>query len=188
LTYGIGAVGRFLRREFVAAWPVFLFFLAGFLILITLIKLALEQFSIEVAPFSNAIVGALIAAKAALVLDETPLARSLDRYRRIVAIAAKTVFYGLVSLLLGYVERFLEAVHKVHDFDAAIREVIEHASRYRLFAWTLGISLVFGLYFTFLEIGERMGKGALWALFFDSPKAASGLNRRANISAEEEGS
>jgi hypothetical protein len=36
-----------------------------------LIKLALAQFSIEVTVLSNAIVGALIAAKAALVLDET---------------------------------------------------------------------------------------------------------------------
>ena len=106
LSNAIAAVGRFLRREFVAAWPVFLFFLTGFLLLLLLVKLALAQFSIEMRPLSNAFVGALIAAKAALVLDETPLARSLEWYRRIVAVAVKTVFYGLLSLLLGYLERF----------------------------------------------------------------------------------
>jgi len=69
LSNAIAAVGRFLRREFVAAWPVFLFFLTGFLLLLLLVKLALAQFSIEMRPLSNAFVGALIAAKAALVLD-----------------------------------------------------------------------------------------------------------------------
>jgi hypothetical protein len=33
------SVGKLLRREFVAAWPVFLFFLVGFLLLLLLIKL-----------------------------------------------------------------------------------------------------------------------------------------------------
>ncbi len=183
LSHGVAGVGRWLRKEFVAAWPVFLFFLAGFLILISLIKLVLAQFSVEMTALSNAVVGALIAAKAALVLDETPLARSLDHYRRIVAVAVKTLFYGVASLLMGYLERFLEALHKVHSFDGAIRYVIDHASHYRLLAWALGISLVFGLYFAFLEISERMGQGALWALFVESPKGANGSDRRTSIRA-----
>ena len=184
LSHGVAGVGRWLRKEFVATLPVFLFFLAGFLILITLIKLALAQFSIETMALSNAVVGALVAAKAALVLDETPLARSLDHHRRIVAVAVKTLFYGVVSLLLGYVERFLEALHKVHNFDAAVHYEIDHASRYRMLGWALGISLVFGLYFAFLEISERMGQGALWALFFEFPKT-NGSDRRTNISVDK---
>ena len=183
LSHGFAGVGRFLHREFIAAWPVFLFFLTGFLILMTLVKLSLAQFSVEMTALSNAVVGALIAAKAALVLDETPLARSLDHYRRIVAVAVKTLFYGVASLLMGYLERFLEALHKVHSLDGATRYVIDHASHYRLLAWALGISLVFGLYFAFLEISERMGQGALWALFFESPKGANGSDQRTSIRA-----
>jgi len=169
LSSGIAGVGRFLRREFVAAWPVFLFFLAGFLLLLVLVKLALAQFSIETTALSNAFVGALIAAKAALVLDETPLARSLEQYRRIVAVAVKTVFYGVLSLLMGYLERFLEALHRVHDFDQAIREVVDHVNHNRLLAWALGISIVFALYFAFFEISQRMGRGELTRLFFEAP-------------------
>ena len=67
------SVGEFLRREFVAAWPVFLFFLVGFLLLLLLIKLALANFSIEVTALPKAVVGALFAAKAALILDERRL-------------------------------------------------------------------------------------------------------------------
>ena len=131
-------VGRLLRKEAAAAWPAFLFFLTGFLLLILLIKLVLAEFSIEISAVSNAVIGALIAAKAALVLDETPLVRSLENYRRIVAVALKTFFYGIATLLMGYLERFLEVLHKVHGFAEAIQEVIAHANHYRLLAWALG--------------------------------------------------
>jgi hypothetical protein len=177
VSHGFAGAGRWLRKEFVAILPVFLFFLVGFLILITLIKLALAQFSVEIAVLSNAIIGALLAAKAALVLDETPLARSLNHNRRIVAVAVKVLFYGVASLLLLSVERVLEALPKVHSFDAAFRYAFEHATRYRALSWALGISIVFALYFAFLEINERMGQGELWRLFFESPKTANASSR-----------
>lgn len=185
LSHGFAGIGRWLHRELSAAWPVFLFFLAGFIILISLIKLALAEFSIEITVLSKAIVGALLAAKAALVLDDTPLARKLERYRRIVAVAVKTLLYGIACVILGYIERLLEALNKVHSFDGAVRYVIAHASHYRVLAWGIGISVVFGLYFTFSEISERMGKGALWKLFFDSPATPNGSARISNISADQ---
>jgi len=185
LSSGIEGVGRFLRREFVAVWPVFLFFLTGFLLLLLLVKLALAQFSIEVKAASNAFVGALIAAKAALVLDETPLARSLERYRRIVAVAVKTFFYGVVSLAMGYLERFLEAFHKVHHFDEAIRYVVQHVNHNRLLGWALGISIVFALYFSFVEISLRMGGGELTRLFFESPATSNRSERKSQMRSGE---
>jgi hypothetical protein len=185
LPHGFAGAGRWLRKEFVAIWPVFLFFLVGFLVLISLIKLALAQFSVEITVLSNALIGALLAAKAALVLDETPLARSLEHYRRIVAVAVKVLFYGLASLLLLCVERLLEAIHKVHNFDAALRYLFEHATRYRILVWTLGICIVFALYFTFFEINERMGEGELRRLFFESPKNANDSGRPSNITARK---
>jgi hypothetical protein len=118
-----------------------------------------------------------LAAKAALVLDETPLARCLEHYRRIIAVAVKVLFYGVASLLLLSVERVLEALPKVHSFDAAFRYAFEHATRYRALSWALGISIVFALYFAFFEINERMGEGELWRLFFESPKTATNSRR-----------
>jgi hypothetical protein len=171
-THEVGGVGGWLRKEFAALWPVFLFFLVGFVLLISLIKLALAQFSIEVSVISNAVIGALLAAKAALVLDETPLARSLEHYRRIVAVAAKVIFYGITSLLLLSIERVLEALHKVHHFDPAIQYASEHATRYRVLAWALGISIIFAVYFAFVEINQRLGDGELKRLFFESHRTS----------------
>jgi hypothetical protein len=170
LRIAFAALGRFLHRELVEAWPAFLYFLIGFLLLLVLVKLVLAEFSIEVVALSNAIVGALLAAKTVLVLDATPLARSLERYRRIVAVAVKTSLYGVAGLLLGYLERLLDALHKVHGFGAAFDYVLAHANHYRLLAWALGISIVFAHYFSFFEISRRMGEGALWRLFFEAPK------------------
>jgi hypothetical protein len=172
LSNGLAGIGRWLRKEAIAIWPVFVFFLIGFLLLILLIKLALEQFSVEITVISNALIGALLAAKAALVLDETPLGRSLDHYRRIVAVGAKVLFYGFTSLLLLCLERFLEELHKDHHFAAAFQYEVEHTTRYWILVWVLGISIVFALYFVSVEINERMGEGELWRLFFESPKTA----------------
>jgi hypothetical protein len=185
LSHGFAGAGRWLRKEFVAILPVFLFFLVGFLLLITLIKLTLAQFSVEITVLSNAVIGALLAAKAALVLDETPLARSLEHTPRIIAVAVKVFFYGVASLLLLSVERVLEALPKSHNFDAALRYAFEHATRYRALSWALGISIVFALYFVFLEINERLGEGELWRLFFESPKTAKNSGRPSNISADK---
>jgi hypothetical protein len=181
LSHGIAGVSRFLRKEFVAAWPVFLFFLTGFLLLLLLIKLAFATLSIETTALSNAIVGALIAAKAALVLDETPLARALENYRRIVAVAVKTFLYGVATLLMGYLERLVEAIRKVHSFGGAFNYVIAHANHYKILGWALGISIVFALYFSFSEISQRMGEGALRRLFFESPGIANASDRSSKV-------
>ena len=163
------ATGRWLHREFVAARPVFIFFLIAFLLQLLIIKLAVAQFSVPVTALSKAFVGALLAAKAVLILDETRIGRSLEHYRKIVAVAVKTVLYGFGTLLLGYLERFLEALYKVGTFDGAVRDMVDQANVYRFFAGVLGVTLIFAIYFVLSAINERMGDGALWSLFFERP-------------------
>lgn len=177
------SIGKFLRREFAAAWPVFLFFVVGFLLLLLFIKLALANFSIEITALSKAVIGALFAAKAVLILDETPLALRLEHRRRIVAVAVKTFLYGTITLVLGYLERFLDALRRVHSFDDTVRYMIDQANLYRLLSWALGISLVFAIYFASFEIDKRMGEGELWKLFFDSPETVGDSSLRSSASA-----
>src|SRR6266436_3212874 len=165
----VAATGKWLHREFVAARPVFIFFLVAFLLQFLIIKLAVAQFSVPVTALSKAFIGALLAAKAVLILDETRIGRSLEHYRKIVAVAVKTLLYGFGTLLLGYLERFLEALHRSGSFDGAVQQMIDQANVYRFFAWVLGVSLIFAIYFVWSEINEHMGEGALWSLFFERP-------------------
>jgi len=168
MSQSIAATGKWLHREYVAARPVFIFFLVAFLLQLTIIKLAVAQY-IPITAFSKALVGALLAAKAVLILDETRIGRSLERYRKIVAVTVKTLLYGFGTLLLGWLERFLEALHRIGSFDGAVRDMIDQANLYRFFAWTLGVTLIFAIYFVLSEINNRMGKGALRSLFFEKP-------------------
>lgn len=163
----IVATGKWLHREFRAARPVFIFFLVAFMLQLMIIKLAVAQFSIPISAFSKAVVGALIAAKAVLIIDETRIGRSLEHSRRIVAVAVKTVLYGFGTLLLGYLERFVEALHRNGSFDGAVRDMIDQANVYRILAWVLGVTLIFAIYFVIAEINDYMGKGGLWTLFFE---------------------
>ena len=70
LPQSVTATGKWLHREFVAARPVFIFFLVAFLLQFLIIKLAVARFSIPITAFSKAAVGALFAAKAVLIIDE----------------------------------------------------------------------------------------------------------------------
>jgi hypothetical protein len=72
------SVSKWVHRGFIAAWPVFVFFMVGFLLLLSIIKLVLATLSTGVTAFSKAIIGALLAAKALLILKETPPARTLS--------------------------------------------------------------------------------------------------------------
>lgn len=180
------AAGKWLYRELVAAWPPFLFFMIGFLLLLLIIKLTLETFSIEMTAFSKALVGALFAAKAVLILDEMPISRYLREYRRIVAVVAKTLIYGTITLLLGFLERTIEALHRVHTVRGAGLYVVDHASMYRLLAWSVGISVVFAQYFALDEINKRLAGRKLWGLFFDAPDAINDLDSLASAKCAKE--
>jgi hypothetical protein len=174
------STGRWLHREMTTARPVFIFFAIGFLVELMLIKLALAQFSVPLAALSKALVGALFAAKAVVILDETSLARRLESYRRIFAIAVKTLLYGGCAMLLVFIERYLEATHHV-GLDGAWSVVTAQATIYRMMAWVLGISVVFAIYFACFEINRTMGEGALRSLFFEAPRDSEPFANRLRL-------
>jgi hypothetical protein len=74
-------------------------------------------------------------------------------------------------LLLGYLEKLLEERHRIHALGLAANYLRAQASLYRILAWALGITILFGLYFALVEITGRLGTGELWVLFFESPKS-----------------
>ncbi|HZO82963.1 MAG TPA: hypothetical protein VFB33_14810 [Candidatus Binataceae bacterium] len=167
----LGSSWRWLRREFAAARPVFLFFLVGFLLVLLIVKLALAQYSIEISTFGRALVGAFIAAKVVLLFDETPLGRLFAHSPRLVAVIYKTVAYGLGVLILGYIERIIDAWRARGSLGEAVRFVTEQMGAHRLLAVSLGISLVFGVYFTLAEISAYVGREELLDLFLRRPRA-----------------
>jgi hypothetical protein len=165
------AIWSWLRREFKAARSAFLFFFGGFLLVLLIVKLALAQYSIEVSTLGRAVIGAFIAAKVVLIFEETPLGRLFATLPRIVAVIYKTLVYGLGVIVLGYIERIIDAWREMGSLGRALRYVTEQMGVHRLLAAALGITLVFAVYFMLAEISQYVGKDVLRDLFLKRPRA-----------------
>jgi hypothetical protein len=153
-----------LAREFWEAVPIAGFFFVGFVIVLLIIKLSLAQYSIQTAALSRALIGALIAAKVVLILDNTGIARSFRKYPRIVPVLFKTGIYAMCVVLLRYLELALDL--RRHPAESAVLPNLVNGGFARLLAATLGVAMVFAVYFILAEIGEHLGSGVLWNLFF----------------------
>lgn len=157
-----------LGREANEAWPIASFFFIGFVIVLLIVKLMLEQYSIETVTLSRALIGALIAAKVVLILDKTPVARSFKSYPRIVPVIAKAAVYASSFIVVSFAERDFDAWrHRdMAHAHAQIHAVTIQGNMHRLLAVTIGVAIVFAVYFVLSEIGDHIGHGVLWNLFF----------------------
>jgi hypothetical protein len=164
------AIARWLHRELKAARLPFVFFLTGFLLVLSIIKLSLAQYSIEVSTIGRALFGALIAAKVVLIFDKTPVGRVFATQPRTVVIIYKTLVYGFGVIALGYAERIFDAWRHIGSPGPAFLFAVEQVEIHRLMATALGISLVFAVYFTLAEISDYVGKDVLWDLFLKRPE------------------
>jgi hypothetical protein len=153
-----------LGHEFWEAVPIACFFFVGFVIVLMMVKLSLAQYSIQIPALSRALIGALIAAKVVLILDNTRIARSFRKYPRIVPVMFKTAIYALCVVVLRYLELTMDL--RRHPDERAVLPDLVHGGLARLLAVTLGVTMVFTVYFVLAEIAEHVGSGILWDLFF----------------------
>ncbi|HJU11595.1 MAG TPA: hypothetical protein VJ728_11995 [Candidatus Binataceae bacterium] len=152
---------NWVRAEVRATRPIFLFFLTGFLLVLLIVKLTLAQYSISVNALSRALLGAVLAAKTVLILENTPLPSAFRTLPRLFDIALKSVFYGSGVLVLGFLERLFEALRHAPTMGIGLHTAMVSLNINRLLAVALGVTIVFGMYFTFAEIDEFMGGNAL---------------------------
>jgi hypothetical protein len=164
----LSSAGHWLWEELWRIIPIAVFFLIGFLLVLLIIKLTLAQYSIEVTTVSRAVIGALIAAKVVLILNHTRLARALKDYPRILPVLWRTLFYGVCFVFLALAERALDQRREHGGFAASFHYVVTHTDLHRLMALSVGVALVFCVYFILFEIADYLGPGVLISLFFKS--------------------
>ncbi|SRR5579885_1478604 len=162
------SAGHWFWEELWRVVPIAIFFLIGFLLVLLIIKLTLAQYSIEVSTVSRAVLGALIAAKVVLILNRTPMARAMARYPAIVPVLWRTLFYGVVFIILALTERAVDHRHQYGGLASSFAYVATHTDIHRLMALSVGVALVFCVYFILQEIAEYLGPGVLIGLFFKS--------------------
>jgi chromate transport protein ChrA len=153
-----------------------LFFLIGFGYILLVMKLFMEEYSINVYVLSKAIIGALFAAKAVLIVNATPLFNRFRQSPLYISVLYKTCLYTLAVLILGILEGVIDAYRKTKTISLAISTFIQTRNLDRVLAVILCVGVVFFIYNILKEIDAYLGKGNLQKLFLNSPKKT--LNSR----------
>ncbi|HEX9182440.1 MAG TPA: hypothetical protein VF876_04200 [Burkholderiales bacterium] len=161
-----GKIGEVMAREFREALPATIFFLFLFHMIGLTKAVALDEFSFTALRAAGATVGALIVAKAILLVEALPIARRLAG-RLIYQVLWKTLLYGLVALAFRVVEELVPLVSKHGGVAAGAKAMLEEVS-WPLFAvlgaWTLGGLF---LYCLAAELVRSVGKDRVKKILFE---------------------
>lgn len=137
-------VGALVVREIREALPPFVFFLVLFHLIALTKAVLLDDYSITALRATFATVGALIVAKAILVVEALPIAR-LPTVSRMVQLLWKTLLFAAVALAFRFLEEFIPLVSKYGGIEAAADRVLEEV-HWPLF-WVAALWIVLSLFF-----------------------------------------
>lgn len=145
--------------------PAFIFFLFLFHMIALTKAVLLEDYSITALRATASTVGALIVAKAIMLVEALPVARLFSN-RRVFQILWKTLLFTLVALLFRYVEEIIPLVSKYGSVVAATKALFDETAWpvYVVMAlWILGGLL---LYCLASELVREVGPGKVKEILF----------------------
>lgn len=154
-----------LKHEVKQVALVSLYFFFCFSVVLTLKKLLLADYMIEVNALSTAAIGALVVAKVVIVLDKTRAGTRFDAAFPLgLAALYKTLLYILATFVVLFLEKLFHAYRESGLLGQAIVAVWEHRDRNLILVKVLCIGLAFAVYHLFKGIDRRLGEGTLWRL------------------------
>jgi hypothetical protein len=158
-------LATFVAKEVREVMPPTILFLCLFHMIALTKAVALSDFSRSALRATTATVGALIVAKAILLVEALPLSRRFARHR-FMHLLWKTLLFGAVALLFRFVEELIELASK-HGGVAAATQVIFHEIAWPLF-WVLALWVLGGLLFYTLgsEVVRAVGSEKIKDIFF----------------------
>lgn len=153
------------------AW-VTLYFFFCFGVMLSLKKLLLAEYQIEVSVVSKAAISALIIAKIVIVLDKTSAGKRFDNKLALGAAALyKTLIYMLVTFLVLFLEKLFHAYHE-HDLLTNALKAVWLEKDWNLMAVKLlCLGLTFFAYHLYAGLDRRLGGGILRRTVFDQPNS-----------------
>ncbi|MCE0498739.1 MAG: hypothetical protein LV481_12410 [Methylacidiphilales bacterium] len=161
---------QWLKKEVKELAVLFLYFAFYFGIFIALKKLILAHYHISFYGFGAAMVGALIAAKAVLVIESTPLSKPFHSSAPFLKILYDTLLFTALALVFLYLEKGLELAHKEGTFRLAFLTAGPGDDWYQFCAMVGWAGLSFLNYAVFAAISRHLGPGELWRLHFTAPR------------------
>jgi hypothetical protein len=175
---------HWLRKEIKDMVVLFLYFAFYFGVFIVFKKLILAHYHISFYGFGAAMVGALIAAKAVLVIESSPLSGPFRASKPYLKVLYDTFVFTALALIFLYLEKSLELLHKEGTFRLAFltaRKEDDFPDFCAVVGWG---GLSFLGYSVFAAINRHLGSGKLLGFFFTLPQA--GLQESAAHSSTKE--
>jgi hypothetical protein len=165
-------LGAFVVREVREILPATILFLGLFHMIALTKAVALGDYSRSALRATTATVGALIVAKAILVVEALPISRRVSS-KRAMHILWKTLLFGTVALLFRFLEELIELASK-HGGVVAATQVMFREISWPLF-WVLALWVLGGLLFYSLasELVRAVGAEKVKAIFFGTGSRGS---------------
>lgn len=160
-----GSLRERVARELREIGLVTLYFLACFLLFLSLKKLLLEEYDVEVAVFSTAVVGALVTAKVVVLLEKTSFGNRFRSGPLALHVLWRSLAYTAIVFVVTVAERLFDLYREHGDLSGAVATLWAGRDFHHFLAMNLGVGLSFLVYNTFSEIDRHMGRGSLRRLF-----------------------
>ena len=160
-------------KELRELFAITLYFLSCFVIFLTLKKLLLEEYNIQINILAAAIIGALIIAKVVLIGEKTNLGNRFARKTLLFHIIWRSLVYTTVVFFVTLAEHLFVCYRKVGNISQAVSELWVHHNIYHFFAMNIAVAISFLIYNFYRKIDSSIGKGALIKLLFSSPNNES---------------
>jgi hypothetical protein len=157
---------RFIGEEFRAMLPPAIFFAICFNMLVLTVVLMAPGGTTSAVDHGAATLGALLTAKAVLLVDHLPFVNRYPTHPLIWNTLWKAGLYVLVTIVLRLAERLVTA--SLHDdgFAAGWDEVVATFDWHRALAVHLWLAILFVLYAGAREAIRAVGTGPVLAMFF----------------------
>jgi len=156
-----------LKREIVEVGLVTLYFLACFLLAVTLMRLVLAQYQIEFRGLTEAVITALVLAKVVVVMGKTRAGTRFDaRVPVAVASAYKSLLYFGATFVVLLGEKVFHAYREHGALGTAVVAVWTNRSRDVILVKSLCIGLALIGYHLYSGVDRRLGHGILWRVMW----------------------
>ena len=159
-------IGERIRHELREIGLVTAFFLLWFLFFLTLKRLVLAQYEIEVSVLGTALIGALVVAKVVVILDKLPVARRFRGGALALHLLWRTLSYTAVVFLVMSAERLFHAWRETGALRPALAHVWASRDLHHALATTLAVGSGLALFLLSAEVDRRLGEGGLRRLLF----------------------
>lgn len=148
-----------------AVFPT-IFFLIIFHLAVLTKTLILDSYNITAISVASATIGALVVAKAILIIDALPVSKHFSHRSLMVRIVWKTVIYNILVFIFRYLEEIIPLWNKLGSYAAANSHLWQEISWSHFWAVQIWLVVSIVAYSTIAGLDEHFGDGSIRQAMF----------------------